>query len=1066
MSIKLNKIIYTIVLICFLFCTGLGPISFSDFLLAISELTKESNIIDKIYIAKNNPNVVDNFKFGIRDVKAAIDANELEYLVDIGPVSGSTSANYVYASFFNPSGSGKSIVIKHIAVRANAVTSANYVNLTVRRTSAASGGTQITASNIPKKNANSSNSVLDVRHTGATVTLSGSADSRIISQSMPGAAGQFHSIRDINFGDNEKIILQPSQGIVLYQEAAGDADQRIRIYVEWEEVVSTPTAQNEFLFTFPRVEVAATAGYVYNTFFNPSSSGKTAIIKRIGLGANTADTTGVFQNISLHRITAASGGTQITSSYVPKKNTSSSDSVMEFRRTGVTATLVGGTDARIGLVTGATTGYAASWQEINFYSGDEYLILQPGEGIALISEAAGDIDQLVRMMIEWQEVASGSTPNSQGEYILAFPKISDEAAAPALNTTFYTFFNPSGSGKTAIVKRLVIRNNNDTSSTYSAFNFRRLTAASGGVQITATDAPKKHTSTSNPVTELRYCGTACASTITATYAGTSDSRLMAVNGPGAVGQVIGMSEIVFGENEKLVLQPGEGIGFYLDVLAGDVDHYIKILIEWDEESVTPSSQGEYLINIGPISGSTTSGYKYFSFFNPAASGKTAIVKRLNLLINTISTAVYIPMSVVRITAASGGTQITAANIPKKHTGSANSSMEIRRTGVTVTLAGGVDARLVSVLTPGAAGSATAPAITGHQEYIFKDDEQLILQPGEGIALYQEAAGDADFRPKLLIEWQEVASTSTPAADGEYLITSGLVTGSLTSGYVYGSLFNPSSSNKDYVVRRLGIKANRNGTLVAPGYIPVTMRKITAASGGTQIAVADIPKKHTGTATSTAEIRHTGVTVTLDGETNSRLLGLTTPGAVLQFSNYDIEITYGDELILHPGEGIALYQEAAAGDTYMKYSLDFEWEETSLAVISISVSDGVVSYGIMGQNSMSSTISGDLNDTQTATNDGDLTENFNIKGQNSGNWTISSSNGSDIYVHSFCTSGSGSPDPCDSGATWTPLTTNYQTLATGVVSDGTQKFDLRITTPNPSTVFTQQSVDITIQAVQQ
>jgi len=86
---------------------------------------------------------------------------------------------------------------------------------------------------------------------------------------------------------------------------------------------------------------------------------------------------------------------------------------------------------------------------------------------------------------------------------------------------------------------------------------------------------------------------------------------------------------------------------------------------------TPTAQNEYIIDPGPINGSTAANYVYASFFNPADSGKTAIIKRVSIRIDAVGAAVYIPMTLRRITAASGGTQVTAANIPKKHIGSAN-----------------------------------------------------------------------------------------------------------------------------------------------------------------------------------------------------------------------------------------------------------------------------------------------------------------------------------------------------------------------------------------------------------
>lgn len=128
-------------------------------------------------------------------------------------------------------------------------------------------------------------------------------------------------------------------------------------------------------------------------------------------------------------------------------------------------------------------------------------------------------------------------------------------------------------------------------------------------------------------------------------------------------------------------------------------------------------------------------------------------------------------------------------------------------------------------------------------------------------------------------------------------------------------------------------------------------------------------------------------------------------------------------------------------------------------ISVTVSDGTVAYGTLGSNTSKSTIASDLNDLQTATNNGNINEDLNIRGQNSANWTLAAVAGSDQYVHRFCTASCGTPP-----TNYTALTTSYQTLATNRAPAATQTFDLQITTPNPSTVFTQQSVDVTVQAV--
>lgn len=879
---------------------------------------------------------------------AAISAAEKEYTINIGPVAGSTAANYVYATFFNPSGSGRTVSIKRIAVRSNSAsaTASNYVNLTVRRITAASAGTQILAANFPKKNTSTVDSIAEVRYAGVTATLSGTIDSRVLGQPLSGAVGAYFSDRDITFSSSdEKIILQPGEGIAVYQEAAGTASSVAHVLLEWDEATNAPTSLNEFLFAFPRLEIAATVNYVYNSFFNPAASGKTAIVKRIWFGSEACDTTGIYtNNIVIKRTSAASAGTQVVASNIPKKNTSSSDSVMEFRHTNVTVTQVGGTAARLGHVTPCgTTSQPQGWQQINFSANDEKLILQAGEGIALVSENTGDRDQLVRMIIEWQEVSSVSTPSSQGEYLWASDKV---AAATVANVTEYTFFNPIGSGKTTTINSLAIFVDATTTGAYSSYQWRRLTSTSGGTLIASSDLPKKHTGTSNSIMEARWCLQDCSSTITTNYQGTSDSKLLSVTAPGAVGQMIGQSKIVFGVNEKIVLQPGEGIGLYNDVLTSSVADAVKVAIEWKEQVAAPTSQGEYLMNIGPINGNTATTYNYISFFNPATSGKNALFKRVAVRVDTVAAAVYVPMSLRRITSASLGTVIASSSYPRKHSGSATSSMEVRTDGMTVGYAGATTSVLLTIQTPGAVASAIS-ANTGYKEIGFNDSEPLVLKPGEGVVLYQTpTAGNANLRVRMLLEWSE--PVATPAALGEYMMTIGPINQSLVANFVYGTLFNPLTSAKNYIVRRIGMQINRSAAATTPTYTPVAVRRITAASAGTLVATTSV-MKNTGTSSSTAEVRSNGVTATFLGVTDSKILVCTSPGVVNQsFGNTESSIYPGDELVLQPGEGIALYQEQANGDVNSRYHFFLEWSEVSTSTpaqfISFVISTSTIFLG--------------------------------------------------------------------------------------------------------------------------
>jgi hypothetical protein len=133
------------------------------------------------------------------------------------------------------------------------------------------------------------------------------------------------------------------------------------------------------------------------------------------------------------------------------------------------------------------------------------------------------------------------------------------------------------------------------------------------------------------------------------------------------------------------------------------------------------------------------------------------------------------------------------------------------------------------------------------------------------------------------------------------------------------------------------------------------------------------------------------------------------------------------------------------------------------IISVSISSGSVAYGVLATSTSKDTTASGLNNTQVATNNGDVAEDFSIKGQDSANWTLAGSPGSESYSHYFCTSGSGSPDPCDTGPTWTAMTTSYQFLATNILASGTQRFDLKISTPTSTTATSQQTVNVTILA---
>lgn len=136
-------------------------------------------------------------------------------------------------------------------------------------------------------------------------------------------------------------------------------------------------------------------------------------------------------------------------------------------------------------------------------------------------------------------------------------------------------------------------------------------------------------------------------------------------------------------------------------------------------------------------------------------------------------------------------------------------------------------------------------------------------------------------------------------------------------------------------------------------------------------------------------------------------------------------------------------------------------------ISVAVADGSVAYGILDLSTSKDTTSAGVNDTQIATNDGNVAEDFNIKSSDAtggSGWTLAGTAGADQFKHSFCTAGSGSPDPCDATPTWTAMTTSYASLSTNVATSGTKSFDLKIDTPTTTSDYLEKSITVTIQAV--
>lgn len=129
-------------------------------------------------------------------------------------------------------------------------------------------------------------------------------------------------------------------------------------------------------------------------------------------------------------------------------------------------------------------------------------------------------------------------------------------------------------------------------------------------------------------------------------------------------------------------------------------------------------------------------------------------------------------------------------------------------------------------------------------------------------------------------------------------------------------------------------------------------------------------------------------------------------------------------------------------------------------VSLTVTDGSVAFGTIGVGATANTTSTGVNDSQTATNNGNVEEDFNIRAADSTNWTLAATAGSEQYTMKSCVTN------CDTTPTWTGvgISPSYVSLSTNVATSGTTVFDLLVGAPTSTTSYGQQTITVTVQAV--
>ena len=139
---------------------------------------------------------------------------------------------------------------------------------------------------------------------------------------------------------------------------------------------------------------------------------------------------------------------------------------------------------------------------------------------------------------------------------------------------------------------------------------------------------------------------------------------------------------------------------------------------------------------------------FISLFNPIGSGKLITVYRLTVYpwaggASTVTTS----LTASRITAASAGSLIAAANISKFSTAEPNSIAEVRTGNPTTTIIGVPITAIPPAITAAAAGIGAAVSVQPPSGASF------VIQPGEGVVA-RTTAGDVDQLWNIFVTWGE------------------------------------------------------------------------------------------------------------------------------------------------------------------------------------------------------------------------------------------------------------------------------------------------------------------------
>ena len=122
-----------------------------------------------------------------------------------------------------------------------------------------------------------------------------------------------------------------------------------------------------------------------------------------------------------------------------------------------------------------------------------------------------------------------------------------------------------------------------------------------------------------------------------------------------------------------------------------------------------------------------------------------------------------------------------------------------------------------------------------------------------------------------------------------------------------------------------------------------------------------------------------------------------------------------------------------------------------AFVAVSALPVLVEYGVRVLGSTAQV----PNTTFVATNDGNITANFLVRGDNTAAWTLAATAAAEAYVHRA------SPDAF---TTTIVLTTTNQSLETGIAASGTSTVSLNMDLPTSSAATAEQTAPVIVVAI--